>query len=75
MYECLDERGLEFLEDVKLQEPRRMALDNYLKVLEDLNERIEDVESIMREKAEVTEEVKSLIDEHTWLALDFIMRY
>lgn len=54
MYECLDERGLEFLEDVKLQEPRRMALDNYLKVLEDLNERIEDVESIMREKAEVT---------------------
>jgi len=75
VYECLDGRGLEFLEDVKLQEPRRMALDNYLKVLEDLNERIEDVESIMREKAEVTEEVKWLIDEHTWLALDFIMRY
>lgn len=54
-------RGLKFLEDVKLHQPRRMALDNYLKVLEDLNERIEDVESVMREKAEVTEEVKWLM--------------
>jgi hypothetical protein len=38
-------RGMEFLKGVKLQEQRRMALDNYLKVLEVLNEVIEEVES------------------------------
>jgi transposase len=54
-------KGLKFLEDVKLHQPMRMALDNYLKVMANLNERIEDVESTLREIAVVTEEVKWLM--------------
>ncbi len=47
---------MEFLKEVKLQEPRRVALDNYLNVLEVLKEAIKEVENILREKAEITEE-------------------
>jgi transposase len=45
-------RGREFLETVKIQEPRRLALDNYLKVLDVLSERITRVEEILEDKAE-----------------------
>jgi transposase len=51
-------RGTEFLKGVKLQQHRRMALDNYLKVLEVLNEVIEEVGSIVEEKAKITDEAK-----------------
>lgn len=54
-------RGMEFLKGVKLQKPRRMALDNYLKVLEVLNGVIKEVEGILEEKAEITDEAKWLM--------------
>jgi len=54
-------KGTEFLKGVKLQQQRRMALDNYLKVLEVLNGVIKEVESILEGKAEVTEEAKWLM--------------
>jgi transposase len=50
-------RGREFLETVKIREPRRLALDNYLRVLDVLSERITRVEETMEEKAELTKEV------------------
>jgi transposase len=50
-------RGREFLETVKIREPRRLALENYLTVLDVLSERITRVEQILEEKAEVTKEV------------------
>lgn len=53
--------GREFLERVELRQPRRVALDNYLTVLDVLTERIADVERILEEKAELTEEVKWLM--------------
>jgi transposase len=56
--------GMEFLKGVKLQQERKKALDNYLKVLEVLevlNGVIKEVESILEEKAEVTEEAKWLM--------------
>lgn len=52
---------MKFLKEVKLQPPRRMALDNYLKVLEVMKEAIKEVEKILREKAEITEEAKWLM--------------
>jgi hypothetical protein len=72
VYESLDESWLEFLKDQNLHQPMRMALDNYLKVLAYLNERIAEVESTQREIAEVTEEVKWVMSMP--LASDFIMR-
>lgn len=53
-------RGREYLEAVQLRQPKRVALDNYLKVLDVLTERIKEVERILQEKAEVTEEVEWL---------------
>jgi transposase len=50
-------RGREFLETVKIREPRRLALDNYLRVLDVLSERITKVEETLQEKAELTKEV------------------
>jgi len=50
-------RGREFLETVKIREPRRLAVDNYLKVLDVLSERITVVEEILEDKAKVTKEV------------------
>jgi transposase len=49
-------KGMKVLKEVKLQESRRMALDNYLEVLGILGEKINEVEAILRERAEVTEE-------------------
>ena len=54
-------KGMEFLKGVKLQQQRRMALDNYLEVLEVLNGVIKEVGDILEEKAEVTEEAKWLM--------------
>ena len=53
-------KGRAFLEKVKIREPRRVALDNYLKVLDVLTERISGIEEILEEKAELTEEVRWL---------------
>ena len=53
-------RGREFLETVKLREPRRVALDDYLEVLDVLSERITRVEEILEKKAEVTTGVEWL---------------
>ncbi|HDS45804.1 MAG TPA: IS110 family transposase [Methanomicrobia archaeon] len=50
-------KGRAFLETVRIRESRRLALDNYLKLLDELNERITMVEQILEEKAELTEEV------------------
>jgi len=50
-------KGREFLETVKIRESRRLALDNYLKVLDELNARITEVEQFLEEKAESIEEV------------------
>lgn len=54
-------KGMEFLEEVELQQSRRTALDNYLEVLRVLGRRINEVESILREKAEITEEASWLM--------------
>ena len=51
-------KGRAFLETVKIRESRRLALDNYLNVLDVLTERIIMVEPILEEKAELTEEVR-----------------
>jgi transposase len=50
-------KGREFLETVKIRESRRLALDNYLKVLDELNERITGIELFLEDKTETTEEV------------------
>ena len=44
--DLFEKRGRAFLETVKIRESRRLALDNYLKVLDELNERITRVEQI-----------------------------
>ena len=49
---------MEFLKGVKLREVRRKALDNYLEVLEVLEERIEEMEDILKEKTKITDEAK-----------------
>jgi transposase len=54
-------KGLEFLEEVKLQQSEKTALDNYLEVLGVLKETIKEVERTLKEKAEVTEEAKWLM--------------
>ena len=54
-------QGLEFLKEVELQESRKTALDNYLELLRFLGKRINKVESILREKAEITEEASWLM--------------
>ena len=40
---------------------RREALDNYLEVLKALEERIEEMEAILKEKAKITDEAKWLM--------------
>lgn len=54
-------KGMEFLREVKLRQSRRTALDNYLEVLGVLNAAIKRVETILREKAKVTEEARWLM--------------
>lgn len=54
-------KGEKFLKEVKLQQSRRTALDNYLEVLVILGEKITEVEGILREKAEITEEAMWLM--------------
>jgi len=54
-------KGMEFLREVKLRQSRRAALDNYLEVLGVLNAAIKRVETILREKADVTEEARWLM--------------
>jgi transposase len=54
-------KGMKFLKEVELREPRRTALDNYLEVLRVLGERINEVEGILREKAEINEEASWLM--------------
>jgi transposase len=46
---------------VELEESRRTALDNYLEVLGILGKKINEVEAVLREKAEVTEEAMWLM--------------
>ena len=53
--------GSIFLEKVELKPPRRKALDQYLVVLDTLNQKIEEISSLLREKAEVTQETKWLM--------------
>jgi transposase len=53
-------KGRAFLETVKIRESRRLALDKYLKVLDELNERITEVEKFLEEKVELTEGVEWL---------------
>ena len=57
-------RGMEFLKGVKLRQVRREALDNYLEVLKALEERIEEMETILKERAKITDEAKEVADEH-----------
>jgi len=54
-------KGMEFLRGVKLREVRRKALDNYLEVLKALEERIEEMEDILKEKTKITDEAKWLM--------------
>ena len=54
-------RGMEFLRRVKLRQVRREALDNYLEVLKALEERIEEMEAILKERAKITDEAKWLM--------------
>jgi len=54
-------KGMEFLKGVKLREVRRKALDNYLDVLKALEERIEEMEDILKEKTKITDEAKWLM--------------
>ena len=54
-------KGMKFLKEVELQESRRTALDDYLEVLGILGKKINEVEGILREKAEVTEEAMWLM--------------
>ena len=54
-------KGRAFLETVKIRGPRRLASDNYLKVLDELNERITGVEQILEEKVKLTEDVEWLM--------------
>ncbi|RCV62915.1 transposase [Methanophagales archaeon] len=49
------------MKEVELQESRRAALDDYLEVLGILGKKINEVEGILREKAEVTEEAMWLM--------------
>ena len=49
------------MKEVELQESRRTALDDYLEVLGILGKKINEVEGILREKAEVTEEAMWLM--------------
>ena len=51
---------MEFLRRVKLRQVRREALDNYLEVLKALEERIEEMEAILKERAKITDEAKWL---------------
>jgi transposase len=53
-------RGRQFLETVKIREPRRLALDNYLEVLDVLSERIIVVEQILEEKVGLNKGVEWL---------------
>ena len=52
---------MEFLKRVKLRQVRREALDNYLEVLKALEERIEEMETILKERAKITDEAKWLM--------------
>ena len=52
---------MEFLKGVKLRQVRREALDNYLEVLKALEERIEEMETILKERAKITDEAKWLM--------------
>jgi len=52
---------MEFLRRVKLRQVRREALDNYLEVLKALEERIEEMEAILKEGAKITDEAKWLM--------------
>ncbi|MCW3129832.1 MAG: IS110 family transposase [Methanophagales archaeon] len=54
-------KGMEFLRGVKLRSVRRKALDNYLEVLKVLEERIDEIEDIMKEKTKITDEAKWLM--------------
>jgi len=54
-------RGMEFLKGVKLRQERREALDNYLEVLKAVEERIEEMEAILKERAKITDEAKWLM--------------
>jgi len=54
-------RVMEFLKGVKLRQVRREALDNYLEVLKALEERIEEMEAILKERAKITDEAKWLM--------------
>ena len=54
-------KGMKFLKEVELQESMRRALDDYLEVLGILSKKINEVEGILREKAEVTEEAMWLM--------------
>ena len=54
-------RGMEFLKGVKLRQVRREALDNYLEVLKALEEGIEEMEAILKERAKITDETKWLM--------------
>ena len=54
-------KGMKFLRGVKLREVRRKALDNYLEVLKALEERIEEMEDILKEKTKITDEAKWLM--------------
>jgi transposase len=53
--------GMEFLAEVELRKPRRVALDNYLELLEALNNLIDETEKTLKKKAKVTEEAKLLM--------------
>jgi hypothetical protein len=44
---------LKFLDGVELEKPRRLALDNYLRVLEAFNGLINEMEGILREIADI----------------------
>ena len=52
---------MEFLRRVKLRQVRREALDNYLEVLKALEERIEEMEAILKERAKITAEANWLM--------------
>jgi transposase len=53
--------GSSFLKKVELKPPRRRALDQYLVVLNTLNQKIEEISSLLKEKAEITQETKWLM--------------
>jgi transposase len=53
--------GMAFLKGVELKPPRRKALEQYLAIFDALNHNIGEMDTLLKEKADITQEVKWLI--------------